>query len=60
MIVDPINPNYAIAADGSPLFALRIGKIKDPTAPTLKELTASQIIGYTPGFIGSQQFMEES
>ena len=60
MIVDPFNPNYAIDADGSPLFALRICKPKDPTAPTLKELTAGQIIGYTPGPFGPGKFTEES
>lgn len=60
MIVDPTDPNYAIGADGSPLVALRIGKIKDPAAPTLKEITATQIIGYTPGIISSHKPTEES
>lgn len=60
MIVDPFNPNYAIGSDGSPLFALRIGEVKDPAAPTLKEITVGQIIGYTPGPFCPSKLTEES
>lgn len=59
MIVDPLNPNYAILGDQSLGVAIRaVPEIKDPAAPTLKELQGGRIIGYSQGFSNTERSAE--
>ena len=55
MIVDPTNPEVALDETGEVLGAVHMLPIRDGHTPTITELLAAPIVGYSRGIASRRQ-----